>query len=63
MKYEEYDSRESYIVKSMGRRKASKVTYKTHRKHKMLPKEEQKELPPHSVAGLKPEDIINRQQG
>lgn len=29
----------------------------------MLPKEEQKELPPHSVAGMKPEDIINRQQG
>jgi hypothetical protein len=32
------------IMKSIGKRKASKLTFKRHRKHRELPKEERKEM-------------------
>ena len=48
-------------MKPYGKKKPSKVTFKTHRKHKLLPKEEEKKLPG-NLTGVKPEDVINRQQ-
>ncbi|MBS0615629.1 MAG: hypothetical protein JSR58_03640 [Verrucomicrobia bacterium] len=44
-------------MKPFGKRKASKVTFKTHRKHR-LPKEEEKKLPQGNVTGMKPEDLL-----
>lgn len=62
MKYGDQRQRETPVMKSFGKRKASKITLKRHRKHRLLPREEEKQLPG-NVAGLKAEDVINRQQG
>ncbi len=48
-------------MKSFGKKKPSKVTFKVHKKHKPLPKEEERKLP-ENIPDLKPEDLINRQQ-
>jgi len=48
-------------MKSIGKRKASKVTFKVHRKHKPLPKEEERKIP-ENTSDIRPEDLINRQQ-
>ena len=61
MKYGDQCSREIPVMKSFGKRKASKITFKRHQKHKLLPKQEEKL--PGNVTGLKPEDVIDRQQG
>jgi len=62
MKYGDQRPREMPVMKSFGKRKASKITLKRHQKHKLLPKEEEKQLPG-NITGLKPEDVIDRQQG
>ena len=45
-------------MKPFNKRKASKVTYKTHRKHKASAKEEERKVP-ENIPGIKPEDVIN----
>jgi len=45
-------------MKPFNKRKASKVTYKTHRKHKASLKEEERKIP-ENIPGIKPEDLIN----
>lgn len=42
-------------MKAVGKRKASKITFKKHRKHKLLPKEEVKLM--HQVTAPKPDDL------
>jgi len=46
-------------MKAIGKRKASKVTFKKHRKQKLLPKEGQALS---GGEGLKPDDLINRER-
>ncbi len=43
-------------MKPFYKRKASKVTFKTHRKHKLLPKEEKRKIP-ENIPGITPEDL------
>lgn len=45
-------------MKPFNKRKASKVTYKNHRKHKLLPKDEERKVP-ENMPGIKPSDILN----
>ena len=45
-------------MKPFNKRKNSKVTFKTHRKHKLSQKEEERKVP-ENIPGIKPEDIIN----
>jgi hypothetical protein len=45
-------------MKPFNKRKASKVTYKNHRKHKASLKEEERKIP-ENISNIKPEDLLN----
>ncbi|MBS0649440.1 MAG: hypothetical protein JSS10_09505 [Verrucomicrobia bacterium] len=45
-------------MKPFSKRKASKVTYKNHRKHKASLKEEDRKIP-ENIPNIKPEDLLN----
>jgi hypothetical protein len=45
-------------MKPFNKRKASKVTFKAHRKHKLSSKEEERKVP-ENIPDIKPEDILN----
>ena len=45
-------------MKPFSKKKASKVTFKAHRKHKASAKEEERKIP-ENISSIKPDDLLN----